>query len=288
MGPYGWRRVALLGFVALIIGVLVWLFTPESVRWLAAKGRFAEARAEVARHLGLPLDRVPLPTVAPAAPPRGNLLDLWSQPRMFWETILIWGGSSTAAYGVYLWGPTIVALLLSVPVPTAAAYFVFVSAAGVTGKIIVTLIAPLIGRRVLGVIWGLGGTVALALAGYYNSAFVGGVPLMVVLMCASTFCIEGGFSNLAPYTVESYGVSLGARSSGLGQTANGFGKIIGPLSLALIAGTSHLVSPQQTAAAVFPAFLFLAFCMALVGLSFLFLGVETHGRTMVLDHGTAH
>jgi putative MFS transporter len=288
MGPYGWRRVALLGFVALIIGVLVWLFTPESVRWLAAKGRFAEARAEVARHLGLPLDRVPLPTVAPAAPPRGNLLDLWSQPRMFWETILIWGGSSTAGYGVYLWGPTIVALLLGVPVPRAAAYFVFVSAAGVTGKIVVTLIAPLIGRRVLGVVWGFGGTVALALAGYYNSVFVGGVPLMVVLMCASTFCVEGGFSNLAPYTVESYGVSLGARSSGLGQTANGFGKIIGPLSLALIAGTSQLVSPQQTAEAVFPAFLFLAFCMALVGLSFLFLGVETHGKAMVLDHGAAH
>jgi hypothetical protein len=25
-----------------------------------------------------------------------------------------------------------------------------------------------------------------------------------------------------------------------------------------------------------------------VGLSFLFLGVETHGKAMVLDHGTAH
>jgi MFS family permease len=66
MGPYGWRRVALLGFVALIIGVLVWLFTPESVRWLTAKGRFIEARNEVARHLGLPLEEVPLPTVRPA------------------------------------------------------------------------------------------------------------------------------------------------------------------------------------------------------------------------------
>src|SRR5262249_28932555 len=83
--------------------------------------------------------------------------------------------------------------------------------------------------------------------------------------------------------VESYGVSMGARSSGLGQTANGFGKIIGPLSLAVIAGTSNLVSPQATAAAVFPAFLFLAFCMALVGLSFLLLRVETHGKPMA--HG---
>jgi putative MFS transporter len=111
---------------------------------------------------------------------------------------------------------------------------------------------------------------------------VSGLPLLVILLMCSTFCIEGGFSNLAPYTVESYGVSLGARSSGLGQTANGFGKILGPLSLALIAGTSNLVSPKATAAAVFPAFLFLAFCMALVGLSFLILGVETHGKVMAL------
>lgn len=71
---------------------------------------------------------------------------------------------------------------------------------------------------------------------------IGEMPLLVVLFACSTFCVEGGFSNLAPYTVESYGVSLGARSSGLGQTANGFGKTIGPLSLALIAGSSHLVS----------------------------------------------
>ncbi|MGH7048915.1 MAG: hypothetical protein ACREE2_21320, partial [Stellaceae bacterium] len=87
---------------------------------------------------------------------------------------------------------------------------------------------------------------------------------------------------LAPYTVESYGVALGARSSGLGQTANGVGKILGPLSLALIAGTSNLVSPGATESAIFPAFLFLAFCMLLVGLSFLILGVETHGRVMSL------
>ena len=73
---------------------------------------------------------------------------------------------------------------------------------------------------------------------------------MIVLLCVANFCVEGGFANLAPYTVESYGVNLGARSSGLGQTANGFGKIIGPLSLSLIAGTSNLVTPQQTAAAV--------------------------------------
>ncbi len=280
LAALGWRGVAMLGIAPAVVGVLIWLYVPESVRWLAAKGRFAEARAEVAKHLDLPLRSVPLPVVAPANQPRGKLSELYHHPRMFWETILIWGGSSTAGYGVYLWGPTIVALALGVTVPRAAAYFVFVALGGVVGKIVVTFLAPLTGRRPLGVVWGLGGVAALAAAGYYHDVVLDGVPLMVVLLCASTFFIEGGFSNLAPYTVESYGVNLGARASGLGQAANGVGKILGPLSLALIAGSSNILSPKATAAAVFPAYLFLAFCMGLVALSFLILGVETHGKTI--------
>jgi MFS transporter, putative metabolite:H+ symporter len=282
MAALGWRGLAMLGVSPAFVGILVWFFVPESVRWLAAKGRFTEARAAVAQHLELPLQSVPLPTMPPAVQPRGRLSELYQQPRMFWETIIIWGGSSTAAYGVYLWGPTIVAMALNIPVPQAAKYFIFVTLGGIAGKIIVTFLAPLMGRRALGVVWGVGGVIALAAAGYYNNVIIDGLPLMVVLLCASTFFIEGGFSNLAPYTVESYGVRLGARSSGLGQAANGVGKIVGPLSLALIAGSSNVVSPQATADAVFPAYLFLAVCMALVGLSFLILGVETHGRAMTL------
>jgi putative MFS transporter len=283
MGRFGWRGVALLGFAALAIGILVLIFAPESVRWLLAKGRFTEAQTEISRHLNIPIDRVPLPNVLPGVPPRGNLVDLLVEPRAFFETILIWGGSSVAMYGVYLWGPTIVALLLGVTVSQAAVYFLFVSGSGIFGKIVVTLLSPVIGRRPLGVIWGFGGAVALGLSGCAIDAFIGEVPLMIVLLCVANFCVEGGFANLAPYTVERYGVKLGARASGLGQTANGFGKIIGPLSLSLIAGTGNLVTAEQTAAAVLPTFGFLASCMVPVGLSFLFLGVETHGKSISLE-----
>jgi len=282
LAAIGWRGMAMLGISVAVVGVLAAFFVPESVRWLTAKGRFAEARAKVAEHLGLPLQSVPLPTVMPAAVPRGRLSELLEQPRQFCETLLIWGGAATAAYGIYLWGPTVVALLLKVPVPQAAKYFIYVTGAGIFGKIVVSFLAPVIGRRALGIIWGFGGVVALAAAGFYGSAFVGGVPLIVVFLAASAFCIDGSFSNLAPYTVESYGVRLGARASGLGQTANGVGKILGPLSLALIAGTSNFVSPKATEGALFGSFLVLAFGMALVGLSFALLGRETHGRAMSL------
>jgi putative MFS transporter len=252
------------------------------VRWLTAKGRFAEARALVAQQLGLPLDRVPLPSAPPAAPPSGSLVELYRNPTRFWETVIIWGGASTAAYGVYLWGPTIVSLLLGISVPAAAGYFVFVAAGGIVGKLVVSIVSPLMGRRRCGQVWGFIAAIALACAAYFSNTFVGGVPLLVVFLCCSTFGIDGSFSNLAPYTVEVFGVRLGARSSGLGQAANGIGKILGPLSLALIAGTGNIVSPHATADAVLPAFMFLAFAMVCVGLSFSILGVETHGMPMAL------
>jgi len=283
LGAFGWRGVALTGFVAVFIGLLVWIFVPESVRWLTAKGRFAEARAEVAKQLEVSRDSVPLPTIRPTVQPRASLTELFSvNPRLFWQTILIWGGSSSAAYGYYLWGPTIVALALHLEPAQAAKYFIYVSGTGVIGKIIVSLIAPRLGRRVLGVLFGFVSVVCLISAGYFSGALVGGFPLFVILVAASAFFVEGGFSNLAPYTVEQYGVSLGARSSGLGQAANGVGKILGPLALALLAGSSNVIAPQATAEAVFPAFVFLGLTMLAVALGYLFLGIETHGRAMAL------
>jgi MFS transporter, putative metabolite:H+ symporter len=281
---FGWRGVAMTGFIAVIVGVLVWAFVPESARWLAAKGRFAEAREAVARALGRQRDSLPLPTIRPAVQPRANLAELYHDPRLFWQTILIWGGSASAVYGYILWGPTIIALALHVEPAVAAKYFLIISAGGVSGKILVCFIAPLMGRRTLGTAFGLIAAVGLCLAGYYNDVLVGGFPLFVILTAAAAFFAEGGFSNLAPYTVEQYGVSLGSRSSGLGQAANGIGKILGPFALAILAGSDNIIAPKATADAVFPAFVFLGATMLAVALAFAFLGVETHGKQIALSH----
>lgn len=279
---FGWRGVAMTGFLAVAVGLLVWAFVPESARWLTAKGRFAEARDEVAKALRMSRDQVAIPTVPPSVQPKGSLAELYQNPRLFWQTLLIWGGSASAVYGYYLWGPTIVALALHVEPAQAAKYFIYVSGAGVTGKIIVSLIAPMMGRRACGIVFGFLTVVLLCAAGYYNDILVDGFPLFIILIAASAFFAEGGFSNLAPYTVEQYGVALGSRSSGLGQAANGVGKILGPLALALLAGSSNIIAPKATAEAIFPAFMFLAATMLAVALAYVFLGVETHGRAIAL------
>jgi len=284
LGFLGWRGVAAIGVVPAVMGVLFIFLLPESARWLVAKGRFAEAQATVARTLGLPLAQVPLPAAKPAGESGHSIAELLAWPRFFWLTVITWTGVATAAYGIYLWGPTIIALLLKIPVAQAAHYFVYVALAGIIGKVLLSRLAQKIGRKRVGEIQGYVSAVGLIVAGLCFPLMIEGFPVFILALVATVLFLEGGASNLAPYIVEVYGVRLGARSAGLSQAANGVGKILGPLCLAVIAGADNPLSPQATADAVLPAFLFLGACALAVGLAFSFLGVETHGRPLAQDH----
>jgi MFS transporter, putative metabolite:H+ symporter len=147
-------------------------------------------------------------------------------------------------------------MLLRIPVKDAAHVFGFVALTGITGEVIFSFLPQWFGRRRCGQLAGLGIGATLGLAGIFHDAFLEMIPLFVVLLAAGALFFDGGYSNLAPYTAEVFPVQLAARAVRLGQAANGAGKIAGPLSLALIAGTDNLVAPQATADAVTPAFLF--------------------------------
>jgi putative MFS transporter len=67
---------------------------------------------------------------------------------------------------------------------------------------------------------------------------------------------------------------------GLGYGVGNLGKILGPLGLALIVGSSNYVNPQATLDAIFPALLYLAFWYALAAVAFWVLGFETKGRSI--------
>jgi MFS transporter, putative metabolite:H+ symporter len=279
----GWRNVAALGASPVAVAVLVWIFVPESVRWLVAKGRFAEAQRLVARRLDLPLDQVPLPTVPPANPPRGRWSELFAKRRLALLSFLIMGGAATVDYAVMMWGPTIVSMLLNISLKEAAGYMAVVILCGIVGKFGFSFAPYYFGRRRVGQVHGIGLAIGIALTGYFHASLIAGVPLFVVLLCATNLFMQGGFCNASPYVIEVFGVRLGARAAGLSQASNGFGKIMGPMSLALFAGTGNLLTPHATESAILPAFLFLA-CWALgIWAAFTFLGPETHGKPLSLD-----
>jgi putative MFS transporter len=288
----GWRGLAMLGFLPLLPGILIALIMPESVRWLVSRGRHAEARVTVGKALGVPPESLPRPvapgTIAQQPVPSTSFADLLAEPRLFWLTVVVWFGASTANYGVFLWGPTVVALLMGVSAREAALLFVVVSLTGMLGRVIFSLLPQWLGRRRCGEIMGYGIAISLGAAAFFYDHTLLGYPAFVVLLIPAALFFDGGFSNIAPYSAEIFPVRLSARGVGLAQASNGVGKIAGPLCLALIAGTSNLVSPKATIEAVMPAFLFLAACGLALGLAFTLLGVETHGKPLTMEGRVKH
>jgi MFS transporter, putative metabolite:H+ symporter len=281
----GWRGVAALGIAPAAVGVLVWLLVPESYLWLMSAGRPADARRAVAAALNVRPDTLPMPWVLQAGKQRVSLLALFAEPRRSVLVGLVWLCASIAFYGVYQWGPTIFAQLLSISPREAAKLFVYVGLVGVAGKTLFSVLPQWIGRSRCGELMGYAAAAGLLLTGYFHDAVFLGLPAFAILLMAADLFFEGGLANIGPYSVEVYGVRLGARAVGLQQAANAVGKIVGPIVLAVIAGTDDLVSPKATADAVFPAFVFFAACSLVVGLCFTLVGIETHGKPLAMDVG---
>ena len=271
----GWRGVSMLGFVPIFIAAVVPLVVPESARWLISRGRLSEARQSISLIHKVAESDVVLP---PIAPPRsnGSYLDLLKYPRRFWLVVITTFGVSTTVYGVLLWGPTIVALLLNLPASDAARIFVYVALAGMLGRVGFSFLAHWVGRKVAGQIMGYGTAVLLGIAASFQSSFIAGVPVFLICIVVGAVFYDGGSANVVPYPTELYPVTLSARAAGLFQLVNGVGKIVGPLCLALIAGADNFVTPKATLAAVTPAFLFLAGCGLAVGLTYSLLGIDTN------------
>lgn len=276
----GWRGVALTGALPIVTSLLIAWVAPESVRWLLSRGRNADARREAAKLLGVPETSITLPnTMAPEKKP-GSFTELFQDQTRFWWVVVIWTGISTGTYGVILWGPTILSQLLKITAHEAAHYFVYASIFSMLGRVLFSVLPLYLGRRGAALI----GTfmsvlVMLAIVAFYRE-FIAGWSVFALLVIFGAAFYSGCFSNMSPYVVEVFPVSLGARAFGLAQASNGIGKILGPVCLALIAGSGDVVSPKATADAIAPAFLFLAGCELAALIAIIAYRKEPHGKPM--------
>ena len=90
---------------------------------------------------------------------------------------------------------------------------------------------------------------------------------------------DGAFGVINTYSAEMF--PSGVRATGLGMAygLGALGKVFGPLLLALVSGSSNLVTPKATTEAVGPAFAIMAGLMLLGALIYL-LAPETKGRSL--------
>jgi putative MFS transporter len=276
----GWRPLFAVGVLPAFLAVFVALYVPESPRWLIEQGRATEARRVIAWLLMRPEEELELE--APPPPPEQGLryADLLRYRSSVLVTALAWFGASVAVSGMVLWGPTFLERILAIDEDEAALLFVFVTLGSLGGRLFFSFMPQRTGRRVCGLVMGFGAAPMLALAAFSGRSEVAGVSLFLLSLIAASFFVDGGFANLAPYTPEVFPTNMRTHGMGLAWAVSGIGRIIGPLGVALIAGTGDLIDPDTTLDAMKPAFLFLAGFSLIVALAFLLVKLEPHGRDL--------
>ncbi|QED46547.1 MFS transporter [Cytobacillus dafuensis] len=280
----GWRGLFLLTLLPALLVIFIRIsWVPESPRWLLSRGKYDEAIKTVSRFTYLDeQDKKTLHNSKPISlktKSKTRFLDVFKYPR---SLIVSWGvnlGSQTAYYGIGLWGPAILALVLKLSPTEAAKMYIFVSLGGFVGRWFFSFISEWLGRKATGFITCVAGGILTILAGIFHSSFIGGTSVMWLLLIATYFFIDGAFTIVGPYSSEVWPSHIRATGMGSAYGFGGLGKIIGPLGLALIAGATNVVSPKATIDAVVPAFIFLGSLVIIGGILFLF-GHETNKRSI--------
>jgi putative MFS transporter len=108
---------------------------------------------------------------------------------------------------------------------------------------------------------------------------IGTVSVFWLLLILVQTLGSGGWPVIGPYAAEVWPASLRATGMGSAYGFGGIGKVIGPLGLALIIGSSNMLDFKVTLDAITPSFLYLAGWFALSGVVYLAFGFETKGRS---------
>jgi putative MFS transporter len=274
----GWRGLFLVGLLPTVLVLMIRYWVPESPRWLMRMGRREEARKSLAWALEIEPHQLELPTAVPGGE-RTQWRELFKYPRSMAAACLT-GLSQTGGVGLLLWITTLFVLVLKVTPVDAAYLMIYVTSIGILGRIFSSYLSDAIGRRRSGMLIGFSAALLMALAGYFHDAFIGTMSAFFLLLVVQRFFGDGSYAVIAPYLAEVWPARLRASGMGLGYGVGNMGKILGPLGLALIVGSSNYVNPAATVEAIFPAFLYLAFWYALAACAFWLIATETSGRSI--------
>ena len=156
---------------------------------------------------------------------------------------------------------------------------IFVNLAGLLGRIVMSFLSDAIGRKASGGVFGFGSAILIVGAALSRNIFFGTTSLFWLMLIATNFLVDGGFAIVGPYLAEVWPSSLRTTGMGSAYGFGGIGKVIGPMGLALIVGSSNIITPQASVSALVPAYSYLAAWFALAGFVYVFFAVETKGRS---------
>lgn len=272
---FGWKAMFIVGLVPSVLTIPLRWFMPESPRWLASHGRFAEADAVVkllendaTRH-GAVLREPVISLVEYKEAGRSDWRELFKGIYLK-RTLMIWG-LWVCVYmvnnGLITWLPTLYKQVFHLPLQTSLAYGWMTSGVGVIASIACALLIDKVGRKP-----------------WYSTAFLlATVPLLtltwlgattatqVLVLATVTYAILQTIAfSLYLYSAELYPTRLRAVGTGFGSAWLRAGSSIGPMLVGFIVGDFGI------------RYVFTAFAVvALVGgISTLLFAIETKGRVL--------
>ena len=183
--------------------------------------------------------------------------------------------SQTGGVGILMWITTLFVMVLKITPAEASYLMIYVGILGIIGRLVASWMSDAFGRRASGFLIGMGGALSMAAAGYFNDVYLGTTSVFFVLIMVQRFFGDASYAIIGPYIAEVWPNRLRASGMGFSYGIGNLGKIIGPLGLALVIGSSNYITPKATLDQIFPALLFLAFWYGQAALVFLFFAIET-------------
>jgi putative MFS transporter len=270
---FGWQWMFVIGALPAFVAMALQRLLPESPRWLAARGRTAEAQAALARieraterSTGEPLP--PPQKIDVTGPLRASWSDLFG-PTYLRRTLVVWAiwfATYFFNYGLVVWLPTIYSTVFKLPLQQSLEYGLVTQAVGLCGALICALTIDHVGRRA----WFTVAFAANAIA--LGTLFVLGAdsPQRVLVLVSSGYFFVSVLSiGVYVYTPELYPTRARAIAVGTATAWLRFASILGPGIVGFIVGSGL--------GAVFLVFAAVAAVGAIVTGLF---AVETKGRVL--------
>src|SRR5215475_1297028 len=269
----GWQWMFVIGALPAFLALALRWLLPESPRWLAVRGRNADAEAAMAlieaetqKAIGTPLPP-PRPVVATTDKP-ASLADLFGE-RYLRRTLVvwvIWFSAYFVNYGLSIWLTTVYRTVFQLPLDVSLRYGFITQVVGLLGTLICALTIDHVGRRP----WFALSFAAAALALGALAMFPHPTAEQVLIsMTIAYFFVSTINIGVYLYTPELYPTRVRALGVGTATAWLRFASIIGPtvVGMMLAGGLPSVFATFATVAAV---------AAAITGLY----AVETKGRVL--------
>jgi MFS transporter, AAHS family, benzoate transport protein len=227
---YGWRIVLLFAYIPLIFLPALYFFMPESIRFLAQKGRIHEA-IQVLRRIERAASVSPIQwkeaSFAFSSSQTGVSIRHLFSSKLAIMTLLVWlvyFCNLMVIYGLTTWLPTLL-VAQGISLVKSYGYTSLNHLGGAAGAIVVGIVIDRFGRKP-----GLIASYLLAAVALWLFGQVAGYPVgLYVLGAATGFFVNGAQSAQHAVTGEVYPTSMRSTGVGWALTMGRFGAVCAPL-----------------------------------------------------------